>query len=499
MEYNVNNSSVDSGIDMQTVMQYITRIVKKWWVILLSALIFAGLGFGIAKLNYQAMYSCTMRFAVDNRSENTVSGGTSSSDISAGISLARNYEIIMTETNSLMDLVAKNSGYDINGADVKKMLSSNLVEDTAIISLTVTSSNPDVSYAVAQSYVNHYSEITDTAYQSTRAIVYDEPVKPVNPNPDNSTVLYTLLGFLIGAAIVIFAVCAEILIKDTIKDPDGITKKLESKVLGSVIHIKKNDKKNAKSSLLITDKKTGFMFIESYKLIRTKIENIAKRQNYKTFVFTSASENEGKTTVATNTALALAKNGKSVLLIDADLRKPSVYKALGVSGTNETGLAGVIRGEKSLSDSIKYFEKFNLFLLISGQPVADSAEILSDDAMEDTLEAVKNEFDYIIIDTPPGGLVADASIIAQHADACVMIVRRDLAPFRRIKRTMEDITGSGAELVGCIFNDAEVGVAAKFIKTNKKRRKSSGYGYGYDYGYGYGYGYGESADKNNKK
>ena len=131
------------------------------------------------------------------------------------------------------------------------------------------------------------------------------------------------------------------------------------------------------------------MFIESFKLIRTKIENVAKRKNYKAFVFTSAAENEGKTTVSTNTALALAKNGKSVLLIDADLRKPSVYKALGISAANELGLTGVVRGERTLSDSIKYFEKFNLFLLVTSQPVAESTEILAADEMVEIIEAVK--------------------------------------------------------------------------------------------------------------
>lgn len=494
MDYNVNNAVVDDGIDMQTVMQYVVRVAKKWWAILLSALIFAGVGFAIAKVNYVPMYSCTMRFVIDNKSENTISGGTSSSDISAGISLAKNYQILMTETNDLMDIVAKNSGYNIDGSDVKKMLNTSLMEDTAIIALSVTSSDPEVSYAVAQSYINNYSQITEKAYQNTRAILVDGAVKPVAPNADNSLVLYTLLGFLLGAALVIFIVCLEIFIKDTVKSPDDIGKKIDSKIIGSIVHIKKNDKKNEKSSLLITDKKTGFMFIESFKLIRTKIENMSKRQGYKTFIFTSASENEGKTTVATNTALALAKSGKSVLLIDADLRKPSVYKALGVSGTNETGLAGVIRGEKTLSDSIKYFEKFNLFLLISGQPVPDSTELLSDDSMAEAIEAVKNEFDYVIIDTPPGGIVADASILAQYADACIMVVRRDHAPLRRIKKTIEDVIGSGIEVSGCVFNDAEIGVAAKFLKSGKKRKNT----YGYGYNYGYGYGYGESSDKKHK-
>ena len=376
MEYNSKMNNVEEGIDLQTITQYAVRVMQKWWAILLAAVICASVGFGVAKLNYVPSYTCTMRFTVDNKNENTVTAGQSASDISASSQLARNYLYIMTESSSLMDLVAANSGYTVNGkaltgADVKRMVSSTLVEDTSIISISITSSDPDVSYAVATSYVNNFRTITEEAYPSTYAKNYDPPVKPTAPNGNNTTLLYTLLGFVFGAGVVVLAICLVIFIKDTIKASDDITKKLGSKILGSIISVKKSGKDAEKQNILITDRKTGFMFIEAFKLIRTKIENVAKRQNYKVFTLTSASEDEGKTTISTNTALALAQNGKSVLLIDADLRKPSVYKTLGVSAANETGLAGVIRGEKTLSESIKYFEKFNLFLLISSQPVSD--------------------------------------------------------------------------------------------------------------------------------
>ena len=492
MEYNTNNSQIEKGIDIATIMQYALRVIQKWWAVLLAAVICASAGFVVAKVTYVPQYTCTMRFVIDNKNENTVSGGQSASDINAGMQLARDYVVIMTETNSLMDAVAKNSGYEITGEQVKRMLKGTLVEDTSIVALNVTTSDPEVSFAVATSYLNNYAQTTDKAHSNTRAIVIDEPVMPTKANADNSKLLYTLLGFVFGAGLVVGIICISIFIKDTVKLTDDITNKLNSKLVGSIIHIKKNEK----GSLLFTDKKTGFMFIEAFKTIRAKLENTAKRHNYKTFVFTSTAENEGKTTIATNTALALAKNGKSVLLIDADLRKPSVYKTLGVSATNEAGLAGVITGEKTLSESIKYFEKFNLFLLISSQAVSESAELLSADETEEILEAVKNEFDYVIIDTPPAGLVADATILAQHADATVMIVRNDRAPMRRIRKTMEDINGTGTDLLGVIYNDADSSSAVNLIKAGKKSKK--GYGYGYGYSYGYGYGYGEEY-KNKKK
>ena len=209
MEYNTNNSQVEKGIDIATIMQYAIRVLQKWWAVLLAAVIFASAGFVIAKVNYVPKYTCTMRFVIDNKSENTVTGGQSASDINAGISLARDYVEIMTKSNTLMDLVAKNSGYEITGDKVKAMVNGSLVEDTSIVALTITTSDPEVSFAVATSYLNNYAQITDKAHSNTRAIVIDEPVMPTKANADNSKVLflYTGLGFVFGAGLVIGIIC----------------------------------------------------------------------------------------------------------------------------------------------------------------------------------------------------------------------------------------------------------------------------------------------------
>lgn len=481
MDYNYrDNSNEEKGVTLAQVMQYAVRILQKWWMILICAVVCAVVGFVVAKVTYEPSYSSTMRFAIDNKGENTVAQGQTSSDISAAIALARNYKEIMENSTTLMDLVAEKSGYDISGSEVKNMVRATNAEDQAIIEITITTNNPDLTYALATSYVNTYSTVTEAAFKSTSANLYDKPQMPKKPNSDNSKFLYTFLGFVFGAGILVLAICISIFIKDTLKSADDVSSKLNRKLLGQVSRVKKPDK--ATKKLLISDRRMGFAFIESFKIVRTKLESIAKRNNYKVFAFTSSYENEGKTTVVTNTALALAQSGKSVLLIDADLRKPSVYASLGISATNEVGLSGVINGEKSLSESIKYFEKFNLFLLITSQPIADSAEVLSSENMEEIIEAVKSEFDYVIIDTPPASVVADASIVAQYVDACVMVVRNDFAPSRRVKRTIDDIEITGTEVVGCIFNDSENNASEGLVNRSKRHRS---YGYGYGYGYEY--------------
>ena len=162
-----------------------------------------------------------------------------------------------------------------------------------------------------------------------------------------------------------------------------------------------------------------------------------------------------------------------MLLIDGDLRKPAVAKSLGINAGDDTGILGIVEGQKSLADSIKYSEKYNLYLLLNGRAVVDPSEMLSTSQTEEIIARAKQEFDYVVIDTAPSGVVADASILAGFADGIVLVIRQDVAPQRRIKRAIENLDNSGTEIIGCIYNDASNG---KYV--SRAYNKSYGYGYG---------------------
>lgn len=161
---------------------------------------------------YEDEYSCTIRFAIVDKSENTITGAQSSSDINFGISLAKNYIQIMTQSDSLMQDVANGSGYEITGAQVKDMIEASLVGDTSIIEMRIIATDPEVAYAVAESYVNNYSTTTEKAYQSTRAIVVDEPQMPTRPNK-KTKLKYVCIGYgiFVGTDLSILA-CVLILV-----------------------------------------------------------------------------------------------------------------------------------------------------------------------------------------------------------------------------------------------------------------------------------------------
>lgn len=475
MDYNSVSKKDEEGISIETVLIYIRKILERWWIVAVSAVLLAVVGFSVATITYVPTYSSQIMFIASNRQTSMIVSGQSSSDINASVTLATSYQYVFT-TTELATKVAQNCGYkDISAEEIKRFVSVQSVEDTAIVNLTVTTTNADLSYSIAKAYQSLYEEAITAAFPSTTLTVIDPPLLPEKPNADNSALIYTLLGFAAGFALSVLGILCSVMLKDTVKSTDDVQSKLGLKIIGTVNHVaNKTKKKGEKSSILITDRKSGFGFIETFKLIRTKMDHISARKNMKAFIVTSTMENEGKTTTAVNLALALAKNGKEVLLIDGDLRKPAVAKSLGINAGDDTGILGIVEGQKSLADSIKYSEKYNLYLLLNGRAVADPSELLSTPQAEEIIARAKQEFDYVVIDTAPSGVVADASILAGFADGIVLVVRQDVAPQRRIKRAMENLDNSGTEIIGCIYNDASNG---KYV--SRVYNKSYGYGYGY--------------------
>jgi capsular exopolysaccharide synthesis family protein len=496
MEYNPRGQADNNDSSVDAIFNYVNYVIKKWWIVVICALLCAAIGFSYAYLSYVPKYSSNIKFVTNNRAEGTEALGQSSSDLSAGGTLANNYRVLLTTTRGLLQKVADEVG-GMTYTQVASCIKANVIAETSIVDFTITTDNADKSYAIARAFVHNYDDFAQRAFPSTTLKIFDEPYKAEKANPDNSKVLYTLAGFVIGAFAAIAVCCLIVAAKDTVKSSDDITKKLDMKLIGSVGKV---NKKNSKSAILISDKNTGFSFVETFKLIRTKVESFAAKENAKTFVITSTLEDEGKTTISCNLALSLAKNGKSVLLIDGDLRKPAVSGTLNIPANGETGLYGIIRGDKSAADSVRYSDKYNLFLMLNGENIPDAAEVLSDEKLGKIIKELEKEFDYIIIDSAPAGVIADTAILASEADAIILVVREDSASIRRIRRTIEDLGISNTEIAGCVYNIAEGGFTSKLKSYRGGRKYGYGYGYGYGrgYGYGYGYGYGENKKKSKK-
>lgn len=204
--------------------------------------------------------------------------------------------------------------------------------------------------------------------------------------------------------------------------------------------------------MFVTNKMPKSLSAEAYRSLRTSIKYSTVDKPIKTIVVTSSIPGEGKSTIAGNLAFTLSQNGERVLLIDCDLRKPSIHKKFGV--INDLGLTDILVNECSLKDAIKKADS-SLFMITAGTIPPNPSEILGSNSMEELLKELTMNFDYIVMDTPPVIPVTDPLLLAAKADATILVVRARKAREKIIKQTYEELTKVKANVIGSVLNDSE--------------------------------------------
>ena len=247
----------------------------------------------------------------------------------------------------------------------------------------------------------------------------------------------------------------------------------------------------AKKRLLTV--KSPFAIKEAYNAIRTKLMFTGKGEKCPVFAVTSSMTHDGKTTNAVNLSISIAFAGKKVLLIDGDMRKPTVYRYFNVDNAN--GLSEILAGLTN-EVHIRKTDVENLHILTSGLVPPNPAELFSSKQMDTLLEYVKKYFDFVIIDTPPINIVTDAATIAEKVTGYVYVVQSGKNHLYEVSYGLAAIQEMGGSVVGIVMNDPTGKAASRFgyrkdrgyVNRRGYSRGRNGYGYG-GYGYG-GYGYG---------
>jgi len=194
---------------------------------------------------------------------------------------------------------------------------------------------------------------------------------------------------------------------------------------------------------------------ESYRALRTSLLLSNLGTPPKTIMITSARPQEGKTTTSINTAIVLAKKGVRVLLIDADLRRPSVHKTLGMGP--RSGLSNVLTGSAVLEQTIARSPILsNLFVLPAGTPPPNPAELLASSNMRDLILELRDKYDHIVIDTPPTLSVTDAVVLSQRMDAIILVIRSNQTTKQALRRARDILAQVNARITGVLLNAVDL-------------------------------------------
>ncbi len=225
-----------------------------------------------------------------------------------------------------------------------------------------------------------------------------------------------------------------------------------------------------KKNELITLKNPKSIISEAFRTLRTNIQYSNIDKSIKTIVITSSMSEEGKTLIATNLAVSIAYTGKKVLIIDCDLRKPNIHKKLGLN--NFKGLTNVLIGETSFEEVLnKHKDIPTLDMLTSGPIPPNPSELLGSKKMEEFLRALKDEYDMIILDSPPVGIVTDAAILSTKVDGVLLAINAGKTETEAAKRSKELLENVNANIVGVVLN-----------KVDMKNKSYNKYGYSKYYG-----------------
>lgn len=189
---------------------------------------------------------------------------------------------------------------------------------------------------------------------------------------------------------------------------------------------------------------------ETYRRLRTGIELANRTAGMKTIAIASAEPGEGKSTASANLAIAYAQANRSVLLIDSDLRAPVQHRIFDLP--NETGLSTALAGRCGIAEAIRPTAFANLQVVCAGPIPSNPTELLDSDGMTALLEAVKERFDIVIVDTPSLAAGADALIVSDKCDGALLVIRRGKTKFDAVAKAKESLESCRARLVGAVFN-----------------------------------------------
>jgi capsular exopolysaccharide synthesis family protein len=400
------------------------------------------------------------------------------------------------------------------------------VGDTDVVTVTVRSGDPDTAAILANAYVDAYinstrsqaiqgmiaasqelqSKITDlqeqidkldkqitasnvdddTTAQSQRRILVDQqalfkqkidqlqvdaalfsggaqfvrpatvPVGPVEPTPVRTAMLATLIGLMLGLITALLVDYAD----DTVRTADDLTNMIRGRPVLAVV-----PSEHPPDGGPIALQHPDSLVVESYRTLRTSVQFLGLDQPMQVIEVTSAVPGEGQTTTAANLAVVLAQAGHSVVLVDADLRRPRIHEIFSLR--DSLGLVNVLAGEPIELIVRQVADQFSV--IVAGTIPPNPNEMLSSARMGVLISELRGHFDFVIIDSPPTLPVSDAMALSRHVDGVLVIAQAGRTTFPQVQQTLQNLEQVSAPILGFVLNRAK----------GKKKRE---YGYGYNYG-----------------
>lgn len=511
MDENAIKQNEEVEIDLKRLFD---AVWNRIWIVVLVTVLTGALAFVGTLLFITPKYESSAMFYVNNGSLSigNASLSLSAGDISASRGLVDTYIVILQTRETLVDVIDY-SGVDITVGELRGMITAAAVDDTEIFRVTVTHPDPETAEVLANAVAHILPKRIDRIIESTSAQVVDTAIVPTAPSSPDYT-KNAVIGLLAGLLVTVVIIVLRELFDTSIRVEEDIQRVCPHPVLSAVPDMlapskggkyrrrrygygygygygKKNAAAENDEPILIGEG-ISFAASEAYKLLRTKLQySFADEKNSRVIGISSALTAEGKSLTAVNLAYSLSQLDKKVLLIDCDMRRPSINDKLPVQ--KSPGLSGYLSNQVHLDTLIQKCGiegEENAFDVISaGQNPPNPIELLSSARMIRLLTRLREAYDYIILDFPPVGEVSDAMAVAKLTDGMLVVVRQHYCNRIVLAEALRQFDFVGSKMLGVVYNCAtesggsySKGYYKRYYRRYYKRySKYSRYGYGYGY------------------
>ena len=495
-EMNIRKNS-DSEVDF---LRLVHALMDRAGMILIVSVLCAALVLVGTWLFITPQYEASAVFYVNNSalSIGDASLSIESGDISASKSLVNTYIVILQDRVTLVDIIDYAGIEGMTYMQLYENISAEALNETEVFKVIVKDSNPEYAQKLANAVAYILPKRIGSIIDGSSAKIVSDAVIPVKPSSPSYTV-NTIIGFLLGFLLCVGAIALREICDITIRKEEDITQNCKHPILAAVPDMTAPGKGGAyygygrsktgkhaalsqQSKPAITGPNISFAASEAYKLLRAKLQfSFTDENDCRIIGLSSALSGEGKSLTAVNLAYTLSQLDQKVLLVDCDMRRPTLAEKLGVR--KYPGLSNYLTRQSELEELIqecRMKEGENPFHVIAaGQNPPNPAELLSSERMKKALNTMRQEYDYVILDLPPVGEVSDVIPVAKEMDGILLVVRQNYCDRNVLMDAVQQFAFIQAKVLGVVFNcTSEAGGKGYYRKYYKRYYKN--YGRTYD-------------------
>lgn len=443
--------------------EYLEVLRKRWLVIAVLGVLggLAGLGLGFVT---PAMYQSTSSVYVASQHGNTTSELLQGATFTQNLVESFAQLVTMPE---VLDPVIDELGLDMSSTELARSITVDNRLNTVIIDVTVADSSPEraasIAGAVTDSLARAVKELSPKDSSAMKTVAPPTvPAYPFSPNTRFLAATGLILGLMLGGA---YAVGRELL-NTRVRGEKDLERISDAPLVGSIPQLRgpgglRRMRKTARlqgnrprtdrdpRAIVMLSDPSGFA-AESYRRLQTNLEFSDVDHTIKSVVITSTFPNEGKSTVAINLALAMAEHSERVLLIDADLRKPSVANYCQIEGA--VGLTSILVGEATFDDAIQKWAGGTVDVLPAGAVPPSPNRLLGSEAMAALMDELQRSYDFIVVDSPPLAPVSDALALGRMTDGVIVVTRYASTRRQQLARTLGELGAVSARIYGVVLN-----------------------------------------------